>query len=69
VADWNATLPVARRRTVEVRSNLSGGRIGRVVFSIRQGDMYLLTGFIKKTQKTPPIEIELARKRLKEVME
>ena len=30
--------------------------------------MYLLNGFIKKSQKTPLAEIELARKRLKEVI-
>jgi phage-related protein len=52
----------------EVRSNLSGGRIARVLFGIQDGWMYLLNGFIKKSQKTPLAEIELARKRLKEVI-
>lgn len=53
----------------EVRSDLTGGRIARVLFGIRDGRMYLLTGFIKKTQQTPHSEIELAGKRLKEVTE
>jgi len=29
----------------------------------------LLNGFVKKTQKTPQSEIELAKKRMKEVLE
>lgn len=37
----------------EVRSNLSGGRIARVLFTVRSTNMALLHGFIKKTQKTP----------------
>jgi len=51
----------------EVRSDLSGGRIARVLFSIQRNEMYLLNGFIKKTQKTPLQEIELARQRLREI--
>ena len=35
----------------EVRSNLSGNRIARVIFCISQGRMVLLHGFVKKTQK------------------
>ena len=51
----------------EVRSNLAGGRIARVLFAIHETKMYLLSGFIKKTQKTPSKEIELARRRFREV--
>jgi phage-related protein len=50
----------------EVRSKLTGGRIARVIFSISQGEMILLLGFIKKSQKTPKPEIDLALKRKKE---
>jgi phage-related protein len=50
-----------------VRSNLSDGRIGRVLFSITNNEMVLLHGFIKKTQKTPLTELTLARKRMKEI--
>ena len=52
----------------EVRSSLSGARIARVIFAIIKGEMILLSGFIKKTQKTPKPEIDLALRRMKEVM-
>jgi phage-related protein len=51
----------------EVRSNLSGGSIGRVIFCIAKADMVLLHGFIKKTQKTPHRDIDLANQRRKEI--
>ena len=51
----------------EVRSGLTDGKIGRVLFSIVRGRMVLLHGFIKKTQKTPAKDLELALKRMKEV--
>lgn len=51
----------------EVRSDLTGGRIARVIFCIAAGEMVLLHGFMKKTQKTPAAEIELARRRRKEI--
>ena len=52
----------------EVRSNLSDGRIGRVIFCIVKGEMVLLHGFVKKTQKTSPQDVDLAAKRRKEIM-
>ena len=51
----------------EVRSDLKGGRIARVVFCIVRGEMILLHGFEKKTQKTPPHDIELAQRRKREI--
>jgi phage-related protein len=51
----------------EVRSDLMGGRIVRVLFCIHDGRMLLLHAFIKKTQKTPDADLELAIKRKKEV--
>ena len=51
----------------EVRADLSGGRIVRVIFWISGSEMILLHGFEKKTQKTPPHDIELARKRKQEI--
>jgi phage-related protein len=51
----------------EVRSNLVGSRSARVIFTIHGGRMVLLHGFIKTTQKTPQADLELARKRKKEL--
>ncbi len=51
----------------EVRSNISDGRIARILFCIQENKMILLHGFIKKTQTTPDKEKEIARKRMKEV--
>jgi len=49
----------------EVRSRISSGRTTRVFFFARDDEMFLLHGFIKKTQKTPRQELELAKKRKK----
>ena len=50
----------------EVRSKLTKGRIARVVFFIQDGEMILLHGFMKKSQKTPQDDLELANRRRKE---
>jgi phage-related protein len=52
----------------EVCSDLSGGRIARVIFAMFRGDMVLLNGFIKKTQKTPDQELAKARDRKKNLV-
>lgn len=52
----------------EVRSNLTGGRIARVIFCMGDGHMILLHAFVKKTQQTPKSELELALKRMKEIL-
>lgn len=51
----------------EVRSNLADGKIGCVVFCLAQERMVLLHGFIKKTSKTPPQDLKLALRRMREV--
>jgi len=65
---WPVGLPVCQSLgdgLWEVRSDISGGRISRVVFGFVEGTMVLLHGFIKKTQKTPRQDRELALNRLK----
>jgi phage-related protein len=65
---WPVGMPLCRslgRGLWEVRSSLPNGRIARVIFCERAGTMVLLHGFIKKTQKTPPGEIEVAWRRSK----
>ncbi len=49
----------------EVRSSLPHGRIARVIFCIERASMVLLHGFMKKSQKTPQQDIDLALKRKK----
>jgi phage-related protein len=51
----------------EVRSSLDSNRIARVIFCMGDAHMILLHAFIKKTQKTPQQDIDLALKRKLEV--
>jgi phage-related protein len=51
----------------EVRSGLTTNRIARVLFRFTESRLVALHGFIKKTQKTPAAELELARKRMSEI--
>jgi phage-related protein len=46
----------------EVRSRLEN-RIARTLFAMVDQEIVLLHGFIKKQQKTPPDELDLAKKR------
>jgi phage-related protein len=48
-----------------LRSRLPDGRIANVIFCVGDGELVLLQGFIKKTQKTPPQEIELSLRRMR----
>ncbi len=49
----------------EIRTRLEN-RISRVLFAVEGGEMVLLHGFIKKTQKTANDDIELAENRWKD---
>ena len=65
---WPIGMPLVRslgRELWEVRSDLTCGRMARVLFCVTAEQMVLLHGFIKKTQKTPKQDIELALKRKK----
>lgn len=67
---WPVGLPLCRSLgggLWEVRSDLTDGKIARVIFCVHQGHAVLLHAFVKKTQKTPAGDLELARKRMKEV--
>jgi phage-related protein len=62
---WPIGMPVCRplgEGIYEVRTTLVQKRIARVLFYIdKKGRMVLLHGFIKKTQKTPDEDLDLAR--------
>jgi phage-related protein len=67
---WPIGMPLCRalgKGLWEVRSELKGGRIARVLFCVHDSRMVLLHAFIKKTQKTPQAELELALNRRKEI--
>ena len=50
----------------EIRSRISDGkRIARVMFTIEAGEIILLHGFVKKSQRTPRKDLRIARRRNK----
>ena len=67
---WPIGMPLCRSLGAalwEVRSNLSSNRIARLMFFVTEGRIGVVHGFIKKTRKTPPADIALAQKRMKEM--
>lgn len=63
---WPLGLPLVRkleRDLWEVRSQLTAGRIARTCFTVNAGEMILLHGFVKKTQRMTSRDLELARQR------
>jgi len=62
---WPLGMPLVRSLgggLWEVRSHILHG-IARTIFFMSNGEIVLLNGFIKKGQKTPKEELDLARKR------
>ena len=67
---WPVGMPLCRPLSGglwEVRSDLPSRRIARLLFFVHEGRIGVVHGFIKKTQKTPPGDLELARKRMQEM--
>jgi len=66
---WPVGMPVCKplgNGINEVRTRLTQNRIARVLFYIdKKGRMVLLHGFIKKTQKTPDEDLNLARNNMR----
>ena len=63
---WPVGMPLARKLAEnlwELRSKLPQG-IARTFFTIYARKIVLLHGFVKKTQKTPPKELSVAKRRL-----
>jgi phage-related protein len=64
---WPIGMPLVRKMDTdlwEIRIDLRQ-RIVRVLFTVSGNRMFLLHGFIKKSQRTPGIDLKLARIRLK----
>ncbi len=67
---WPIGMPLVRSLKDglwEVRSSLPSQKIARLILCFHQRTLVVLHGFIKKTQKTPPEDLELAKRRMKEV--
>lgn len=67
---WPVGMPTCKplgKGLWEVRTDISDKRIVRVIFCIAFESMLLLHGFIKKTQKTPKTDLDLALARKKEL--
>ena len=65
---WPVGMPLCRslgKGLWEARIDLDD-RIARVIFCFSDGELVALHGFIKKTQKTPQPDLELAARRKKE---
>jgi len=63
---WPIGMPLSRKLAEnlwELRSKMHQG-IARTFFTIYAQKIILLHGFVKKTQKTPPKELSVARRRL-----
>ena len=68
---WPVGMPLCRslgNGLWEVRSILPSNDIARVIFCFHDKELVALHGFIKKTQKTPQKDIDLALKRKKEYL-
>jgi len=66
---WPIGMPLARKMDEglwELRSNLGSG-IARTFFTIYEGNIVLLSGFVKKSKKTPAKELALAKRRLRKL--
>jgi phage-related protein len=68
---WPLGMPLIRKLETglwEVRCRLQD-RIARVIFTVEGDTMVLLHGFIKKSQRTPLQDMQLARQRLQSLGE
>lgn len=66
---WPLGMPLVRKMAPglwEIRSSLAG-RIARILFTVSEQQVVLLHGFIKKSQKTPVADMEVAIRRLRQL--
>lgn len=67
---WPIGMPLCRslgNGLWEVRCTLPSRRIARLLFFVAEDRIGVVHGFIKKTQRTPADDLELARRRMKEM--
>jgi phage-related protein len=66
---WPMGMPLVRKVESglwEIRSHLPDG-IARIFFSVAEDQIVLLHGLIKKAQRTPKAELDVARRRRQEI--
>jgi phage-related protein len=68
MADRNAALPAARRRPLGGSKYIAKPAHPRLLMFVHDGRIGVVHGFIKKTQKTPVDDLDLARRRMKEML-
>ncbi|MBI1744556.1 type II toxin-antitoxin system RelE/ParE family toxin [Candidatus Acetothermia bacterium] len=69
---WPIGMPLCRsigNGVWEVRCNLSGNRIARVLFCTHEEKLVLLHGFIKKSRTLPKIDLNLTYERKSQLEE
>jgi phage-related protein len=69
---WPIGMPLCRslgNGLWELRSALPSSRIARLLFFVEDGEILVVHGFIKKTQKTAAADIARAMRRMKEARE
>ena len=67
---WPVGMPLCRSLgdgLWEIRSSLTQGRIARVIFCVAAERMVLLHAFVKKTQRTPKPDLDLAKTRKRDL--
>jgi phage-related protein len=67
---WPIGMPLCRSLgggLWELRSNLPSRRTARLLFFAAEGKLGIVHGFIKKAQQTPVGDLDLARRRMKEL--
>jgi phage-related protein len=67
---WPIGMPLCRplgSGLWEVRSTLPSQRIARLLFFVHEGRIGVVHGFMKKTEKTPAADLDLGRRRMKEM--
>ena len=68
---WPVGMPLCRSLgggLWELRSSLPSRRIARILFFVHEDRIRVVHGFIKKTQRTPPADLVLARERMRDML-
>lgn len=67
---WPIGMPLVRKLAAdlwELRTSLSSNREARLLFTAGDGQIVILHGFMKKSQKTPAHELNVALRRRQEL--